>query len=76
MRQACNVAYATLAENKTEEQMEELDTALGMAADPEEGARAALREYQREQDITFEDPDAPVAPTVPDLTGEIRGEHW
>ncbi len=76
MRQLCNVAYATLAEGRDENELEELDMALGMITDPADVAKAALREYQQEMGMVFEDPDAPVAPMTENLDGEIRGERW
>ena len=40
-----------------------------MTEDPEEEAKAALRKYQEEQGMVFEDPDAPVA-AMPGMTDE------
>jgi hypothetical protein len=76
VRQLCNVAYATLAEGRDENELEELDMALGMITDPADVAKAALRKYQEEMGMVFEDPDAPVAPMTENLDGEIRGERW
>lgn len=65
--------------------MEELDIALGMIIDPADEAREALRRYQEEIGMVFEDPDAPVAasPGAQDEflgeqypAGEQRGERW
>ena len=65
-----------LAEGRSQEEMEELDIALGMAADPDADAKAALHAYQEQMGMTFDDPDAPVAPTPDNLDGEIRGKPW
>jgi len=80
------VAYATLAEGRDQDALEELDIAVGMIRDPADDAIAALRAYQEEAGMTFEDPDAPVAPTPGAQdeeflgevmrSGEIRGEAW
>lgn len=52
MRQCCNVAYATLAEGRDEDGLEELDIAVGMIANPEEEALTMLRDYQRQMGMT------------------------
>jgi hypothetical protein len=52
-----------LAENRNEEELEQLDIELGMVDSPEEIALAELKRYQEETGMTFEDPDAPVAPS-------------
>jgi predicted NUDIX family NTP pyrophosphohydrolase len=49
-----------LAENRSPEELEELDIRLGMVPDPEEEALAALRAHQEETGMKFENPDAPV----------------
>ena len=74
MRQCCNVAYATLAENRDEDAMEELDIALGMIRDPEDEAKRALREYQETMGMEWD--ETPVAAPEENLDGEIRGERW
>lgn len=51
------------AEAKTDEQLEQLDAQIGMIDDPERMALEALQEHQEVMGMTFEDPDAPVAPT-------------
>lgn len=58
------MAYSTLCDGKTDEEVAEMDIAIGMAEDPAQEALAALREHQAAAGIAFEDPDAPV--TVPD----------
>jgi len=66
------VAYALLAEGRnTEEAIEQLDAAIGMTEDPAEEARRELRKHQEASGMTFENPDAPVAP--PDQDGV---ESW
>jgi hypothetical protein len=40
-----------------------------MVTSPEEIALAELRKHQEAMGMTFEDPDAPVAPSRPDLWG-------
>jgi hypothetical protein len=76
VRQCCNVAYATLAEGRSDDELEELDIAIGMLRDPADEARKALREHQEATGMVFGDPDAPVAPDPENLDGEIRGERW
>lgn len=44
----------------TDEEREEFDGQIGMTEDPEATAKEALRRFQQEQGIVFEDPDAPV----------------
>lgn len=50
-----------LAEGRSGDELEELDIAIGMVADPEEEALDALRAHQEAMGMTFEDPAAPVA---------------
>jgi hypothetical protein len=76
VRQACNVAYATLADGRNDDELEELDIALGMTADPDDEALANLRAYQKQMGITFEDPDAPVDGFDGHRTEERRGKGW
>ncbi len=76
MRQCCNVAYATLAENRDDDELEELDIALGMVVNPEDEAIANLRAYQAQMGLTFEDPDAAVDGFDGRKTEERRGEGW
>jgi hypothetical protein len=76
VRQACNVAYATLAEGRSDDELEELDISIGMLINPEDEARKALRAHQEATGLVFEDPDAPVAPDPVNLDGEIKGERW
>ena len=56
MRQACNVAYAVLSENRNEDQQEELDIALGMIEDPDAQALELLAAYQESIGKTAVDP--------------------
>jgi hypothetical protein len=58
------VAYAVLAEGRDEEQLEELDFAIGMKESPEAEALRALREHQKAMGMVFENPDAPVEPGI------------
>lgn len=74
MRQCCNVAYATLAENRSDEELEELDIAIGMVKDPADEARRLLREHQEVMGMEWD--DTPVAPTPGSQNEEIRGERW
>ena len=65
-----------LAEGLSEEELEELDTKVGMITDPEDVAREMLRAHQEAMGMVFAEPDAPVdLPPVPE-DGEIRGEPW
>jgi hypothetical protein len=59
---------------ESDEQLEQLDVSLGMVPDPADEALAALRAYQEAAGMTFEDPDAPVAPDDKTLyeEGDIR----
>jgi hypothetical protein len=59
-----------LAEGRGEEELEQLDIAIGMVANPEEEALEALRAHQEAAGMTFENPDAPVAPDDKTLYGE------
>jgi hypothetical protein len=45
-----------------EDQVREFEEEIGMRANPVKDAREALLAYQEAQGITFENPDAPVAP--------------
>jgi hypothetical protein len=76
VRQACNVAYSVLAENRSEDELEELDISIGMLKDPANEAKKMLREYQEAMGMVFEDPDAPVDADPAGEGGEIRGERW
>jgi hypothetical protein len=58
-----------LAEGRGEEELEQLDIAIGMVTNPEEEALEALRAHQEAAGITFENPDAPVAPDDKTLYG-------
>jgi hypothetical protein len=48
-------------EDMSDEDREQFDGKIGMTEDPEEAAREALRQYQKEMGIVFENPDAPVS---------------
>jgi hypothetical protein len=56
VRQACNVAYAVLAEGRSERELEDLDISLGMVEDPDAKALELLSEYQRNAGMTPVDP--------------------
>jgi hypothetical protein len=59
-----------MAEGRDDAGLEELDIALGMAADPAGDAMAALRAHQEAAGLRFADPDAPVAaPDREDIPG-------
>lgn len=65
-----------MAENRSEEELERLDIELGMVTNPEEEALAALRQYQEEKGMTFEDPEAPVGPDDKTLYGDDGDIRW
>jgi hypothetical protein len=44
------------------DKLEQFDEEIGMVTDPAEWAREELRRHQEEAGMTFDDPDAPVAP--------------
>jgi hypothetical protein len=46
----------------SEEEAEQFECEIGMRPNPERDAREALRAYQEQQGIVFDNPDAPVAP--------------
>jgi len=50
--------------------MEQLDISIGMVANPEEEALAALAAHQEAAGITFEDPQALVGPDDKTLYGD------
>ncbi len=57
------------------EETEALDIRVGLAEDPEETAKEALREHQQRQGLQIEDPDKPVpGPDVPE--GEQEEPSW
>jgi hypothetical protein len=56
------VAYSIQVEKMTDEDREQFDGQIGMTEDPEQTAKDALRKFQQEHGIEFEDPDAPVTP--------------
>lgn len=53
------MAYAFLAEGRSEAELEELDIAIGMTADPAAEAVKALRAHQEAMGVTWD--DTPVA---------------
>jgi hypothetical protein len=59
VRQLLNVAYATRAAGLDEQELRTLDEQIGMAEDPEELAKEALRAHQEAQGMTFSDEPDP-----------------
>jgi hypothetical protein len=47
----CNVSYAIMAEGRNQEEIEELDAAIGMIEGPEQKAMDALNELRMEQGL-------------------------
>lgn len=56
------------------DQIEEFEADIGMRHNPERDARAALRAHQEAMGMTFDDPDAPVAPDAKSLAAADDAE--
>jgi hypothetical protein len=61
-----------MAEGRTEAELEELDTAIGMHEGAEAEALQALREHQEALGMVFENPDAVVTPELGMADEEYR----
>lgn len=66
------MAYAILAEGRSEEELEELDGQIGMNEGPVAQALAELRKHQETMGMTFDDPEAPVPPPLGSVDEEFR----
>lgn len=68
------MAYSTLAENRDETQLEQLDIEIGMIDDPAEEAVRELRKHQEVMGMHFDNPDAPVA-ADPNSLADLPDEY-
>jgi hypothetical protein len=63
-----------MAQGKNDEELEQLDAAIGMVEDPEEEAKRALREHQEAMGMHFDNPNAPVE-ADPNTLGDFPDEY-
>lgn len=62
-----------------ENQLREFEEQIGMLPDPKKDALAALKAHQQAMGLTFENPDAPVAPDAKSIAAaedEEIGGTW